>query len=68
MIILKKQITGYEFVDDEIKAAIVHCQNDPECDGIDFAGLRKENAKTVDEWPDGYIHQAAIDLGLDVNV
>lgn len=68
MIILKKQITGYEFVDEEIKAAIVKCKEMPECDAIDFSELRKKNAKTVDEWPDGYIHQAAIDLGLGVNV
>lgn len=33
---------------------------------IDFQGVRDAAGKTATEWPDGYIHQAALDMGLTV--
>ncbi|WP_341937204.1 hypothetical protein [Marinimicrobium sp. C2-29] len=52
---------------DAIRVAIDAEITAPDFPGsIDFDTLRANNAKTKSDWPQGFIHQAASDMGLTV--
>ncbi|MAY02476.1 MAG: hypothetical protein CMQ38_05800 [Gammaproteobacteria bacterium] len=52
----------YESVKAEIAAALEACKCGDSADVI-----REKNGKTEKQWPDGYIHQAALDAGYEVD-
>lgn len=59
-----QQKGGYYDRADEIKLAIEKCLAMPNCPGfITAEKLRADNNKTDIEWPQGYIEQAARDMG-----
>ena len=61
---IKRVNPAYSDKAEAIKTAIQSCV---EAGGVaDFDEVRNDAGQTEENWPDGYIHQAAIDLGLDV--
>lgn len=62
-----KRTGAYYDQSEDIAIAITKCLSMPGCTGvIDFDEIRRLGKVNADKWPDGYIHQTAVDLGLDV--
>jgi len=61
-------VSSYSERESLIKAAIAEIGQPPSELGKFLDAVRRHSGKPFEEWPDGYIHQAAIDLGLDVEI
>lgn len=66
-IIFGEKEGGYEGMSQAIREKIDAIIMAPDFSGeLDFQTVRESAGKTATEWPDGYIHQAALDMGLTV--